>query len=153
MLFSHLHLGLGGDLLTSDFRNITLYAFIFQSRCHVLFLTQSLWTDHRNENPLQWKGLRLRRLLRHGKNNTLFIKEYTPWSSSLCRFFRLLLLLPSWAVVIHIYLNTLLSICIFFLFERPNFTPDQTTNNIIFLCILIFTLLDRKWKDQTFLSQ
>jgi len=39
---------------------------------------------------------------------------------------------------------------LFFLFERPNFTPDQTTNNIIFLCILIFTLLDRKWKDQTF---
>lgn len=115
-----------GDLLTSDFRNITLYAFIFQSRCQVLFLTQSLWTDHRNENPLQWKGLRLRRLLLHGKNNTLFIKEYTPWSSSLCRFFRLLLLLPSWAVVIHTYLNTLLSICIFFfiwetkLYTRPN---------------------------------
>jgi len=40
-----------------------------------------------------------------------------------------------------------------FLYEVSNFTPDQTTNNVTVLCILIFTLLGRKWKDQTFLSQ
>lgn len=56
MLFFHLHLGLGSDLLTSDFRDITLYAFLFQSGCHILFLTQSLWTDHRYESPSTLKG-------------------------------------------------------------------------------------------------
>ena len=129
MLFFHLHLGLRSDLLISDIRNKTLYAFLFQSGCHILVPTQSLWTDHRNESPpfplSQWKDLWLSRLLRNWKNKSLFIEEYTTWISSLCSFSRFLLLFPSQALVSHTFLNTLLSTSIFFYFRDQALHPAK----------------------------
>ena len=93
MLFFHPHLGLGNDLLTTDFRNLTLYVFLFQSWCHILFLTQSLWTDHRNERPVTMKGpvteqavATLKKAVYLLKNTRHEVLHYAIFSSS-CYFF------------------------------------------------------------------